>query len=209
MAFKRVAALALATLLMIGSALLGRMLYSAREELTAAEEAAARGDHEATDRHLRRAIAHYAPGNVWVSSAAKRLLQRAELAESQGKRALALRRYRDLRSALLALRPFSLSDVSLSQLEARMATLSRAPPQPKDDQAVEAAPRQTPLSAPQPNPGWTLVGLMGFLLWIGSAFALIAFGFNPDLTLLRGRFWGILVAVICGLGLFALGMAMA
>lgn len=209
MALKRTTALLLAAILLSGAALLGRMLYSAREELTAAEQAVAQGDDEAADRHLRRAIAHYAPGNVWVVTAAHRLLHRAEQAQARHQDGLALRRYRSLRGALLTLRPFSPHDDLLPRVERQISALEKKRSAAAPGQKHEAVAPAKPMVPEQPHPGWTLIGLMGFLLWVGSCFALVAFGFNPDLTLLRGRFWRLLAAVACGLCLFSLGMCMA
>ncbi|MBW2732308.1 MAG: hypothetical protein JRH20_07920 [Deltaproteobacteria bacterium] len=200
MALKRTIALLLAAALLLGAVLMGRMLYSAHEELDAADSAIARGDDEAVDRHLRRAMAHYAPGNIWVATAARRLLNRAKEAERLGKSELALQRYHALHSALLSLRPFQpLGDLS-PRVQRRISALTAN---------HQTEPSTGPMQPEQPHPGWTLVGLMGFLFGIGSVFALIAFGFNPDLTLLRGRFWALLAATGGGLCLFCLGMVMA
>jgi len=195
--------LVLAAVLLVLAALTARMLLSAREEL-----ALARGASDLTGRvvHLRRAMAHYLPGNPYVRRAHNELLQLARRTEVAGQRAPALEAYRELRSAILALRGIT------SPYAETLPEVNRAIVRLQDSGASVAL-RQADLARlqhpPRPEPLWTAVGLLGFVLWVAGGALLALQGLRPDLTLVPRRFWPLLALVLVGLVLFGVGMGRA
>jgi len=190
--------LVLAGVLLLLATATARMWLLSGEEL---ELAAATGeDVEARARHLRRAMAHYFPGNPRVARACHELLTLASRQEQAGERAAAARTWQELRSAILALRgvgqPFA---EELEQANTRLAELNVG--------GTTLARLQNPAS--DPSPGWAALAILGFLLWVGGAVALMLRGLKPDLKLVPARFWPLLLVVLVGWGLFAVGLALA
>jgi hypothetical protein len=195
------AALVLAGVLLLLAGLGARMLLAARQELWRAAAAASRGDAEGQRRHLRRAMAHYLPGNPWVRRARDRLLHLARQAEARGRAREALLAWRELRGAILRLRgltrPFA---ATLPEANARIAALS-AGGAPRVLRRLERP--------PDPHPGWAGLGLVGLALWVGGALLLLYRGLRPDASVVARRFWPLLLVVALGLSLFGLGMGLA
>ncbi len=192
--------LVLAGVLLTLAALSARMLLLAHEELGVARAAAAAGDAEAQARHLRRAMAHYLPGNPWVSAAAGELAALARAQEAGGDRDAALQSWRELRTAALVLRTGWMQPLSteLSEANDRIAALNGG--------AVSRA----RLGAPRdPSTGWVVVALAGLGVWLAGAVLLLLRGLKSDLTLVRRRFWPLLGVVATGWVLFALGLGLA
>ena len=196
--------LVLAAVLLVLAALTARMLLSAREEL-----ALARGASDFTGRvvHLRRAMAHYLPGNPYVRRAHDQLLELARRLDREARsRKQALEAYRELRSAILALRGVT------SPYGETLPEVNRAIVRLQDSGASVAL-RQADLARlqhpPRPEPLWTAVGLLGFVLWVAGGALLALQGLRPDLTLVPRRFWPLLALVLVGLVLFGVGMGRA
>ena len=190
--------LVLAGVLLLLAAATARMWLLSGEELELASVAGQ--DDEARARHLRRAMAHYFPGNPRVARACAGLVALASGQEQAGQRVAATHTWRELRSAILALRgvgqPFAgeleQANTRLAQLNGGVTTLARL---------------QNP--AADPSPGWAALAILGFLLWVGGAVLLLLRGLKPDLGLVPKRFWPLLVVVLLGWGLFAVGLALA
>lgn len=191
--------LVLAGVLLLLAGVTARMWILGSEELTHADAAARRGDTEAQTRHLRRAMAHYFPGSPHVSEACEDLATLARGQERSGAPARAQHTWRELRSAILALRGLSqpyaeeldLANQHLAALAKGATTLERL---------------QQP---PDPNPGWAALAVLGFLLWVGAAVVMVLRGLKPDLKLVPRKFWALFGLVVAGWGLFALGLALA
>ncbi|MCK5800220.1 MAG: hypothetical protein KAI47_23680 [Deltaproteobacteria bacterium] len=207
------ATLLVGSILLIVATLTLRMLLGARHELDLATQAQAHRDPDATDRHLRHAIAYYLPGNPWVASAIERLRDRARGAERGGDPGTALTRWRGLRSAILALRSISTPyDNVLQEAAQHIARLSQTAPEaaaslrtPKGARALA-----TRLLHPDaPNPTWTALGLTGFLLWVLAALFLIARGLTSTLRWVRHPAWIATVLIVVGFAAFVTGMALA
>ncbi len=200
----RAGTLALVVVLLAAAALSARMLLGARQELARADQAAAGKDGEAELRHLRRAMAYYLPGSPWVRAAHDRLLRRGQAARARGDRAAALLAFGELRGAILRLRgPGQPYGATLPQLDRAIAELS-APAGPA------RAARLARLRHPEaPRPGWALLGVLGFLVWVGGAFGLLFCGLRPDARPADRRFWVLLGVVAAGVVLFVLGLGNA
>ncbi len=189
-----------AGVLLLLAGLTARMLLLAQEEAALAHAAAGRGDAEAQARHLRRAMAHYLPGNPWVSRSCKELAQLAAIQEEKGGRAAALTSWRELRSAIMVLRtgfyqPFA---SELAAANARIAAITGGAP-----------PLERLNRPPDPSPAWAALALAGFALWVGGAVLMLLRGLKPDLGLIGRLFWPLLGIVVVGWILFALGLAQA
>ncbi|MFH1130813.1 MAG: hypothetical protein V1754_05720 [Pseudomonadota bacterium] len=210
---RRIGIFVIAGFFLVLASLTARMLLGARTQLMNAKLASSQGDVEAAILHLRRAMAFYLPGNPWVSTAHEHLLKIARQAEKKGQPELALNAWRQLRSAILSLRgittPFS---ESLPEINGRIATLAV-----KESTAAKFL--KEPLGEknlfsrlaepPDPTPGWTVLGLFGFVIWVIGSFLLLLRGLHPDAKLIHFPFWACLAMVTCGLVLFCLGMGFA
>jgi hypothetical protein len=203
----------LAGILLVLAGLTARMVLGARDELRRARTAREQGEVPAQIRNLRRAMAYYLPGNPWTRLAKDELLATARSTRKRGERALALNAYRELRSAILALRgitqPYS---ETLPEVNRAIAELT--------SQSSEASPKLlTPsgrqallerLNRPEePDPAWAGLGLAGFLLWVIASFLLLLRGLRPEIRIVPARFWPLLGVVAAGQCLFWLGMAYA
>ena len=202
--------LVLAGVLLVLAALVGRMLFGAQREVA---RAALAGDLEGRTRHLRRAMAYYLPGNPWVRQAHDELLALARRADRLGNRPQALAAYRELRSAILALRglsrPFAATLPEVNRAIARLSSADpRAVPGLRGAAGREALLRRLE-HPPAPARGWTVLGLGGFGLWVLGGALLLLRGLRPDLSLVRRRFWPLLALVALGLLLFGVGLANA
>lgn len=207
------AALVVAVLSLLLALLAARMLLGARRQLALAEAAATRHDQTAVDRHLRRALAYYLPLNPWLETAAQRLRQRAKDAQHQGAAALALARWRSLRSALLALRSLGQPRAALLR-EANVEIASLAAAAPKAARVLRSPKGQRALARrlarpPAPNRPLTVLALLGFLVWTCSALALFARGLTLELRFLPRRAAPLGLAVLLGFVAFVLGLAFA
>jgi hypothetical protein len=202
-----------AGVLLVLAGLTARMIIGARGELSRARTARDQGEVTAQIRHLRRAMAYYLPGNPWTRLAKEELLVTARRAKGRGERSLALHAYRELRSAILALRgiirPYA---ESLPEVNRSIAQLT--------SQSPEASPRLRTTSGRQtlldrlnrpeePDPAWAGLGLAGFLLWVTASFLLLLRGLRPEIRIIPGRFWPLLGVIAAGQCLFWLGMAYA
>ena len=210
---RRSAAVVFAVIALLLALLVARMLLGAREQLALANAATKRNDQTAVDRHLRRALAYYLPINPWLETAALRLRARAKDASQKGSPALALARWRSLRSALLALRSIRQPHATLLR-EANTAIASLVASSPKAAPLLRT-PRGRRTFAhrlaqpPAPHPAFTLLALIGFVTWTSSALVLCAKGLTKELRLLPRRAAPLAVGVVLGFGTFVLGLALA
>lgn len=208
--------LVLFTLGVLAAALVGRMFYGARGELGRAEQAASRGDLALERVHLRRALAYYFPGNPWVERATRRLLQRAEEAEVAGRPRRALRIWRELRGAILALRgvgqplsePLARANRRIAALRPMVTGDQRR--SPSEDAAAQRAAQLRRLQHPEaPDRGWTAAAVVGFVLLVIGLLLFNFYGLSVDLRLLARRAWPLLALTGLGLALFLGGLANA
>lgn len=195
----------------IGS--IARMFLGAKAEVQRAQQAKAQHDSEAMVRHWRRAMAYYLPGNPWVRQAKDSLWQTASEAIARGDEATALNALYQLRGAILSLRgvyqPFSECLPSINQ---QIVALLAHQQQGSDNQknpSDTARFAQRLANPPAPHPVWTGLGLLGFFIWTIGALGLLLWGINSDLTIIRHRFWPLLLLILTGLVIFGVGLYQA
>jgi hypothetical protein len=204
---------------LVAAVLLGsfcvRVVTSARSELHTADQYRARGELEAAVVHYRRAARWYAPGSPFHVEALGKLGAIGAQAEATGDGELALSAYRAIRSAIMATRSFYVPErPRLQAADERIASLMAAqPPPPMDAGKSREQLRREHLALLEADPGpkllWTLVLLLGFGVWVASAFAftLRAIDEQDRFVPREALRWGTLIAV--GFGLFVLGMSLA
>jgi hypothetical protein len=176
-----------------------RVVWSSRGEWRAAT--AATGDDEIA--HLGRAARLYAPGNPYSRRAVEKL---AAIGRSDPARALAA--WRELRSACMATRSFYTPHRALlDEANARIAELMAAADPGKPDARAWHAARLAQDEAP--SVAWTLVALLGLVVWIGGALGLLLRGIGDDDRLQPRKALAWTLAIAVGLTMFFLGLARA
>lgn len=207
------AALVSGALLAVCAVLGARLSLAARAELQQASALERRGDERGAVDHLRRAMAHYFPANPWVRRAGQRLVVLATRAEQRGEPATALRAWRALRSAVLALRAVNRPYAELrARAEEHIARLAADAPRAaagmRGGRGRARLRRQ--LRRPlEPDPGWTAVALAGWAIWTGGGIGMLLAGLRRDLSLRRRRFAALALVVAIGFALFGLGLVHA
>jgi hypothetical protein len=150
------------------AALMGRTLWSARQEWKAAQAALTSNDQAAAIMHLRRTAAWHAPLSPYTERAMNAISQLSENAASPDTARLA----------------------EQAQKSAEHATRSV--------NAVEG----------DPSPFFSLLALLGWLVWSGSALFLVTSGLDarsfPGPSAPRA-----LAVLLAGFALFVLGLALA
>jgi hypothetical protein len=202
-----------ALVVLVVCVLCGRMLLGARAELQRAELAVAADDARGARTHLRRALAYYLPGNPWHERAAATLARLAQAAEAKGQPMEALEHWRALRGAILRLRGLTRPlSAYLPRANRRIAALSARHPEAATAlrQSSGQARHLRRLEQPEePDPAWTATSLVGFVLFLGAAFALMLTGLDRRMRPQRARFWPLLLLTVVALGLLCVGLASA
>ena len=193
-----------AAVLLILAGLTARMTLGARAELRLADAVAGR-PMEAV--HLRRAMAYYLPGNPYVAAAHRRLVALARGAEKDRRPAAALDTWRQLRSAILALRGLTRPYAeTLPEANRRIAALSATGP--RSGLSVKAH-RELLNHPKEPRPLWALLAVVGFVAWVGGAVWLLWGGLRPDGGRRCGAVLAPLALTVAGFAVFAVGLAVA
>lgn len=154
-----------------------------------------------------RALHMYWPGSPDVARAAVQLKNIALAAEAEGDLEGALHAWRVLRSGLYAARglyqPYA--DV-VKQSEEKIAALVA---RQSDDPQMREKHLALLQKSDDPARGWSMLALLGFALWVGSAIAFIWRALTPDGKLLSrpALVWGALFAV--GYAVWLIGLALA
>jgi hypothetical protein len=193
-----------------------RVLVASHGELQRAHALVADGDDvDAALVHYRRAARWYVPGSPYVREALESLARIGVESEREGDRERALFAWRSVRAAVLATRSFhvphhehlALADEHIAELMA-----SEDPPpidagKPRSQLRAEhlALLRQ---AGQRPPVGWTLVLLLGFFLWVGSAFAFATRAIDEEDRWVRREAWRWGGLVVVGLALWFVGMAL-
>jgi hypothetical protein len=191
-----------------------RVVISARGELQQAEALLAQQDRAAAIVHFRRAARWYAPLSPYHVRALTHLAEIGQAAERAGDGELALSAYRALRGAILATRSTYVPErARLAAANDRIAHLMSRQPAPGIDAGKtekQLYDEHLALLSPIPGPSvfWSCVLLLGFVCWVGSAFAFSMRAIDDDERWVRVevRRWGGLIAL--GFGLFVLGMVL-
>ncbi len=192
-----------------------RVVTASEAELSQANELRGHGEIERAVLHYRRAASWYAPGNPFVVDALASLERIGSEAEDDGDAERALLAYRSIRGAILTSRStYTPHADRLARANARIAALMAA----EDPPPIDAGKTQAELEAEhlalleqtkRPNVLWSLVLVLGFAVWVGSAFAFATRAIDERDRIVSGsaRLWG--TGIIVGFGLFFLGMALA
>lgn len=181
--------------------LLGRVLWSSQEEFDLGRDAFERGDRQAAVLHLGRAAHWYAPGSPFVAAALDELRQIGRQAEMEGQVELALSAYRAIRSSCLGTRSFYTPHRGrLNEANRRIAALMARQPPPPMDRGKTVAQRQEEHLAllervEEPQPLWSAVACVSFVLWVVGAFGFILRALDPELRPRRRQAlkWGSIV----------------
>jgi hypothetical protein len=160
-----------------------RAYHGSREAYTKGETHAQSGNAVSAIAFFDRAIRWYAPFNPMTNRAAHRLWDIGVQAKKVGNRDVALMAFRALRRAFLASTSFyntgkdwiqkcdmAISEMTLDQERKMDEKIMRAGDTSLHD-------RKQP---PGPHRGWSIVVVMGFLGWVGSAFGCILFGLGNE-----------------------------
>ena len=192
-----------------------RVVISARSELQQAEALLVQQDRAAAIVHYRRAARWYAPFSPYHVRALVRMTEIGQAAERTGEAKLALSAYRALRGAILATRSTYVPErARLEAANVHIARLMSQQPPPgvdagKGEQQLynEHLALLTPITGP--SVPWSCVLLLGFVCWVGSAFALSIRAIDDDERWVRVELvrWAGMIAL--GLSLFVLGMVLA
>ena len=200
--------------LVLGSFAL-RVVTTSASELEAGDRYREAGQTEAALIHYRRAARWYAPGSPYHVEALGRLGRIGADAEQRGDVDLALAAYRAIRAAIMSTRSFYVPEPErLRAADERIAALMASLPPPAMDAGKSREQLRSEHLAllradPSPSAPWSLVLLLGFALWVSSAFAFTMRAVDEQDRFVRREVlrWGTLIAV--GFGLFVLGMSLA
>ncbi len=196
--------------------ILVRVLYGSATELRAGQEAVVARDFDRAILHLERSLHWYVPFSPTITEAAQQLWEIGQNAEAQGNGALALEAYQALRGAFYATRSFytphpawiARANDRIATLQARDGTARWPDPSLSETQrktvALEALTRDD-----APEPGWSIIAVLGFLGWVGAAVGVLLQGFDAEGRFLRplGARWGI--AIVVGYALWVVGLMRA
>jgi hypothetical protein len=202
---------ALACLTLLISA---RVVISARAELAEGERLLCAHERDAAIVHLRRAARWYAPFSPYHVRALEQLREIGREAEAAGEAERALLAFRALRGAILATRSSYVPErARLEAANRRIALLMSKQPAPGMDAGKsekQLYEEHLALLTPIPGPDvfWSCVLLLGFVCWVGSAFALSIRGIDDEERWVARELkrWGGMIAL--GFSLFVLGMVL-
>ena len=183
-----------------------RVVWSARSEYHAADDALARNDTAEAIVHLRRAARWYAPGNPYVARSLDGLTEIANRAENAGDTKTARAAWEAIRTAILATRGLYTPYADrLEPANRHIASLLA-----RDDTGANAEWHYALLARDdQPLVGWTVLALLGFCSWVAGAFGFILRGVDREDHLRpRAALWSALV-IVAGYAAFLIGLSRA
>jgi hypothetical protein len=195
--------------------LVARVVTSSRTELETADRLLAAGDWDSSVIHYRRAARWYAPGSPYHVTALTRLFALGARAEKQRDTERALTAYRSVRAAILSARSFYTPEgARLKAANEKIAALTASlrPPAIDGTKSFEQR-RREHLALLQtrygPNIFWSWILLAGFIAWVSGAYAFTIYAIDAQDRWIgrEARRWG--TAIVLGLGLFILGLALA
>lgn len=179
-----------------------RVVVDSHAEYTEAVRLEEQGEYADAVTHYRRSLRWYAPGNPYSRAAGEALLALARAAESRGDAELARDAYRALRAGIMATRGLNTPYPDLLRRGAeRLEVLGGATARAGDDPA--RVPR------PSPQPWAALLGLAGYLGWVGSALGFTQRALDREDRLIRPRAirWG--MGFLVGFTFFIIGLLLA
>lgn len=192
-----------------------KVIVSSRAELDRARRAETAGELEVAVTHYRRAARWHLPVQPWADEALDALMAIGEAAEERGDAVLALASYRSAHAAIMSTRHLWVPDRErLHRADERIAHLMATGEVPPVDARRSEAEREALYlemleEDRDPALGWSLLALLGFLLWLAGAYGVFTRALDEDDRFVQAelRKWGTLF--VLGFGFFALGLALA
>jgi hypothetical protein len=188
-----------------------RAVWQGRGALDDGDRALAASDTEEAIRDWRRAARWYVPLAPHVSDAYDRLEALAELAEKKGDLRTALAAWQGVRGSILATRSFyTPHEDRLEPANRKIAALMTRldPSTPVDMTREQLAAWHYELLARDESPsvGWSLLAVLGFLVWIGGGVLFAVRGVSAEDRLVRRPAITAGLLVMAGLVLWLLGL---
>jgi hypothetical protein len=182
-----------------------RAVWQGRSALDDGDRALEAGDAEEAIRGWRRAARWYLPLAPHVTDAYERLEDLAGLAEARGDLATAIAAWQGVRGSILATRSFYTPhserlDPANRHIADLMARVDREPPPDMTPETLEAWHYELLSRDESPSVGWTLLALLGFLVWIGGGLLFAVRGVSAEDRLVRRP--AITAGLMVALGLF-------
>lgn len=192
-----------------------RLLWDARANLMAGEQAETQGDRHAAIRHYQDAARLYLPGSPYVRRALDRLEAVAASATQAGDGPSLRAALEAERAAILATRWLLIPNASrLPAIEQRLAQVLAANEERSVAPGVSFEARtawhlERLRHRPGPSLPYVLLALLGLVLWVGSAVAFFRKGLDGEMRLRRPHAMIIGIVFVAGLGMFLIGLRVA
>jgi hypothetical protein len=190
-----------------GAIVVSRATLTAHAELKAGEAALARGDVDLAIDALERAGRMRVPGARTHLTALDRLEAVGGSAATAGDVRTARAAYEAVRRAILGTRSLGTPEgARLQRIDGRLAELLARADTGDTPELRRAWHAARLAQAPAPRPGFTVLLLIGFGLWVGGGAALALGGFGPDDKLRRWQALVAAAAIVVGLVLWLVGL---
>jgi hypothetical protein len=198
-----------------GGVVVTRAVWQGGSALDDGDRAFEGGDNEEAIRWWRRAARWYVPLAPHVSDAYDRLETLAAEAEKKGDLATAMAAWQGVRGSILATRSFYVPhqerlEPANRRIAALLARMEGGAPDPGKTEAQRATWHYQLLDRDEaPDVGWSVLALLGFLIWLGGG-ALFAWrGISAEDRLVPRAATTAGVLVASGLFLWLLGLYQA
>lgn len=188
-----------------------RAVWQGRGALDAGDEALQANDTESAIRHWRRAARWYVPLAPHVADAYDRLEALAALAEKRGDLRTALSAWQGVRGSILATRSFYTPQEERLEPANRkiadlMTRLDTTPPVDMTPEKLADWHYQLLARDESPSVGWSLLAVLGFLLWIGGGVLFAMRGVSAEDRLERRPAITAAVLIMAGLVVWLVGL---
>ena len=188
-----------------------RAVWQGRGALDAGDRALEGKDSEEAIRHWRRAARWYVPLSPHVSDAYDRLEALAALAEKQGDLRTALAAWQGVRGSILATRSFYTPhedrlEPANRKIADLMTRLDTTPPVDMTPEKLAAWHYELLARDESPSVGWSVLAVLGFLVWIGGGVLFAMRGVTAEDRLERRPAITAGVLVMAGLVVWLVGL---
>jgi hypothetical protein len=188
-----------------------RAVWQGRGALDAGDQALAAKDSEEAIRHWRRAARWYVPLAPHVADAYDRLEGLAALAEKEGDLRTALAAWQGVRGSILATRSFYTPHADRLEPANRkiadlMTRLDTTPPSDMTPEKLAAWHYELLARDESPSVGWSLLAVLGFLVWIGGGVLFALRGVSAEDRLERRPAITAGLLVMAGLFVWLIGL---
>jgi hypothetical protein len=188
-----------------------RAVWQGRGALDAGDQALEAKDSEEAIRHWRRAARWYVPLSPHVSDAYDRLEALAALAEKQGDLRTALAAWQGVRGSILATRSFYTPhedrlEPANRRIADLMTRLDTTPPVDMTPEKLAAWHYELLARDESPSVAWSVLAVLGFLVWIGGGVLFAMRGVSAEDRLERRPAITAGVLVMAGLFVWLVGL---